>query len=224
MSNYSDPPGNFKLIEVTRLTGISRRNIGILAMWLSGLGIPEPFHEFVTAVFVSGNWDETDEDEITLKRMARAISPGTDGDESIRRAYERLKKSSLKFFDWQGEQEFEIIPREISNQGKKTKASYRFPHYQLLTELFNLPETSSQKQIRAEVAKALGDLMLPSPKSRKKKERSLESIAIANARTLQELLAITSSPSETGMLLSDAWRKSLNDVIIKEMIESLMDY
>src|SRR6266545_1453248 len=112
MSNYSDSPENIKLIALTNCCGISRRNIGIFAMWLSGLGIPEAFHEFVTAVFVAGNWDETKEDEITLKRMARAVSPGTDIDRSLIRAYDRLKRSSLKFFQWQSEQEFEIIPRE----------------------------------------------------------------------------------------------------------------
>src|SRR5688572_21789073 len=167
MRNYSDSPENFKLAHASDWSGISVRNIGILAMWMTGLGIPEPYQEFVIAVLVSGNWEETDEEEITLKRMARAISPGTDSDQSIKRAYERLKKSSIQYFKWQETQTFAPIPKEVSGKGRYTRARYKFPHYKLLADLFDLPKHLPQKQIRAEVSKALGNLALPPPKPRK---------------------------------------------------------
>jgi len=186
-------------------------------MWLSGLGIPEAFHEFVTAVFVAGNWDETKEDEITLKRMARAISPGTDIDRSLIRAYDRLKRSSLKFFQWQSEQEFEIIPREVVGIKKGTRARYKFPHFKLLTYLFNLPESFTQKRIRAEVSKSLGNLELPPPKPRQKKQRRPESAAAACARAAGEVLTLTSSTLEARHLIEDAWRESLGDSVFEDL-------
>lgn len=221
MSDYSDSAQNFKLASAAEWAGISRRNIGILAMWLTGLGIPEPFHEFVTAVFVAGNWDDTEEDEITLKRLARAISPGTDADRSILRAFERLKKASPKYYEWQDEQEFEVIPRTTTGIKKGTKTLYKFPHYQLLMKLFHLPETLNQKQIRAEVSKALGNLALPSPKPREKKTRRPESVAASNARSLEELLSLTVSPLVAADMLSEAWRTSLGDEAATEFIKTL---
>lgn len=221
MSDYSDFDQNFKLASSAEWAGISKRNIAILAMWLTGLGIPPAFHEFVTAVFVAGNWIDTEEDEITLKRMARAISPGTDADRSILRAFERLKKASSKFYEWQEQQKFEVVPREVTGTKKGTKIKYKFPHYELLISLFHLPLTFTQKQIRAEVAKALDELLLPPPKPRKKRERTPEAIAEANARTLEQLIDLTITPKEAGLLLSEAWRASLDDAIIEEIIKSL---
>ena len=224
MQDYSDSAQNFKLVSAAECAGISRRNITIFAMWLTGLGIPEPFQEFVTAVFGAGNWNETDEDEITLKRLARTISPGIDADRSILRAYERLKKSSLLFFEWQAEQEFEVIPREVTGSRRATRSLYRFPHYQLLMKLFNLPERFTQKQIRAEVSKALGNLQLPSPKPRKRRQRRAESVAASNARSLEELLSLTASPVEAAQRLSEAWRASLGNAIVDEIIRSLNNH
>lgn len=224
MRNYNDLAQDFKLAAAAEWAGISRRNIGILAMWLTGIGIPESLHEFVTAVFVSGNWDNTDEDEISLKRMARSISPGTDTDGSIRRAYERLKKASPRFFEWQQEQPFEVIPREVIRNGKRTQSVYKFPHFQLLAKLFHLPEKLTQKQVRAEVAKAMGDLALPPPKPRERKKRSPEAVAACNARTLEELLALTSTPIEAGQLLSEAWRTSLGDDVVEAILKALQQH
>lgn len=224
MRHYSDLPENFKLLRIVNAADKESRAIGIFFMWLSGLGVPEPFHEFVAAVFRAGNWEDTEEDEITLKRMARAISPGTDADHSILRAYNRLKKSSLKFFEWQEQQEFEIIGKTVTGIKKGTRSLYRFHHYQLLMKLFNLPETFTQKQVRAEVSKALGNLALPPPTPRKRKQRRAESIAATNTRSLEELLALTSSPTEAGLCLSEAWRASLGDAVVEEIIRSLNKY
>lgn len=215
--DYSNSSDDFKLIAATEWAGLSRRNIGIFAMWLTGLGIPESFHEFVTTIFVTGNWSDTEVDEITFKRMARAISPGTDIEESIRRTYERLKKASVRFFEWQSQQPIEIIPREVINQNRKTVCLYKFPHYKLIIKLFNLPENLSQRQVRAEVAKALGDLMLPPPKPRKKRQRKPEAVAASNARTVEELLTLTPSILNAGFLLSEAWRASLGDETVDEI-------
>lgn len=224
MRNYNDSPEEFKLAMAAANSGLSFRNIGILAMWMTGLGIPEAFQEFVVAILVSGNWAEVEEDEITLKRMARAISPGTDADRSILRAYERLKKTSPAFYEWQGQQKFEIIPRTVTGTKRATKSTYRFPHYKLLQQLFDLPPKLTQKQIRAEVSKALGDLCLPPPKPRERKKRRPESVAASNARTLEELVALTSSPTEAGLHLSEAWRASLGDAVVEEIIRSLSNH
>lgn len=217
--DYIDSLDNFKLIAGRDCDKISRRNMGIFCMWLTGLGIPE--QEFVKALFIAGNWQDTEADEISLKRMARAISPGTDSDGSLRRAYERLKKASPRFFAWQEQQSFEIIPREIKNQNRKTVCIYKFPHYDLIIKLFNLPETYTQKQIRAEVAKALGDLMLPPPAPREKKQRKPEAIAARNARTVEELLTLTPSTLDAGFFLSEAWRLSLGDEVVDTLKEVL---
>lgn len=221
--NYSDSRRDFKLAYAAEWAGISSRNIGIFAMWLSGLGIPPSFHEFVTAVFVAGNWDEVEEEEITLKRLARAISPGTDSDRSILRAYERLKKSSIEFYKWQEQQKFAPVPRETTGKGRYTKSVYKFPHFHILRELFNLPLTFTQKQIRAEVSKVLGDLCLPPPKPRERKKRKAESVAASNARILEELVGLT-SPMEAGLHLSEAWRASLGDAVVDEIIRSLSNH
>lgn len=218
---YNDSPGNSKLIALTDCCGISRRNVGIFAMWLSGIGIPEAFHEFVTAVFVAGNWDETEEDEITLKRMARAISPGTDADRSIIRAFERLKKVSPKYYEWQSRQTFEAIPREVTGQKRGTRTKYKFPHFKLLSDLFNLPESFTQKQIRAEVSKSLGNLALPPPKERQKKQRKPESAAAACARAAGEVLSLTASTVEAGLLIAEAWRESLGDCVFEDLVKIL---
>jgi hypothetical protein len=221
MSNYSDSPIDFKFILADNVAENSRRNIGIFFMWLSGLGIPEAFHEFVATVFRTGNWHNTEEDEITLMRMARAISPGTDANRSILRAYERLKKSSLRFFEWQGQQQFEVIGKRNVGQGKGTRSLYKFHHFRLLVNLFNLPETTSEKDIRAEVSKALGELSLPAPEPRQKKERRPESIAASIFRSLEELVALTSSSTEVGLLLLEArGRSSLEDDVLEEIKRS----
>jgi hypothetical protein len=191
---------------------------------MTGLGIPEGFQEFVIAVFVSGNWEETEEEEITLMRMARSISPGIDSTLSVKRTYERLKKSSVQYFKWQETQKFAPIPKEVTGTGRYTRARYKFPHYGLIQELFHLPLKFTQKQIRAEVSMALGNLALPPPTPRKKKERKAESVAASNARTLEELVALTSSPTEAGLHLSEAWRASLGDAVVEEIIRSLSNH
>lgn len=224
MRNYNDLAQDFKLAAAAEWAGISRRNISIFAMWLTGLGIPPEFQEIVTAIFVAGNWDEIQEDEISLKRLARAISPGTDSDRSILRTYERLKKASPKFFEWQSQQDFEVIPRQVTGFKRSTRTTYQFPHFQLLMKLFNLPLKLNQKQIRAEVSKALGNLMLPPPKPRERKKRKAESVAASNARTLEELLSLTATPSEAANLLSEAWRLSLGDEIVEGIIRALHDH
>lgn len=221
MTKYTDDSPNFKLIQAADAAGISRRNIGIFAMWLTGRGIPEHLHEFTTAIFVAGSWDHHDGMEpITLAKMARAISPGEDVTRSIEKAYNRLKKAAPRFFEWQSHQSSEVIRREIINYKThtgKTKALYGFPDYKILARLFNLPLNCDEKTVRAAVARALQAHPLPVPMPRKPRKRKLESAKKLNAKTMLEVLDLSTSPEIAGVELGEAWEKVLN----RETIEKL---
>lgn len=211
MDNYTDPSTEFKLNDLC--DAISRRNLGIFSMWLTGRGVPEVFHEFVTALFVAGNWYNTKKEEVTLKRMARAISPGADVSASILRAFNRLKKNSPRFFDWQDEQSFQIIEREVVRYPGATdqsKSAYSFPDFEMIRNLFNLPYELTERQIRAEVAKALRDSPLPIMVPRKPRKRHIESAKRLLAKTMAEILELADSPEQGELEILEILRQVLH--------------
>jgi hypothetical protein len=132
---------------------LSRRNMAIFDMWLNGLGIPDVFQEVVSAIFVAGNWDRHEElEEITQKRLARALSPMAD--EPFHKVFNRLKKKIPEFFNWQEEKDFVIIYREKIQSYQtngKVKVRYGFPHYAPLMKLFLIDPNASQRDIRTKV-------------------------------------------------------------------------
>lgn len=141
--DYSD---DFRLNQAADLIPITKRNMSIWAMCMNRLGLPETLHEPVYAIYVSGNWQHTMWDKISIMRMARALS--TNENVQIKIA-NRLKKSLPKFFQWQSEQSFQIVDRVSEKQQLKTIYSYAFLLYDILIQVMSLPENTPQKKIRA---------------------------------------------------------------------------
>ena len=229
MSYYTDPVINFKslsddlnhntetdfsLVKLADVTSVSRRSLGIFAMWLTGRGVPERFHDLILALFITGNWDRNDGSEvITTWRLARSISPGEDNNKSIQRVYNKFKKQIPDYFDWQFTQTQEIIHREIINDipgNHRPKSLYSFPDYKLIVRLWNLPQDLSQRAIRAAVARSLQAFDLPVPVERKKRKKSIEISKKQNAQTVREILEGTISPEHTGLELREAWDQLLD--------------
>lgn len=236
MSHYTDPSENFKtpssnidyntetdfsLVRLSDITSVSRRSLAIFAMWLTGRGIPERFHDLILALFITGNWDSNGGSEvITTWRLARSISPGEDTDKSIERVYNKFKKQIPDYFDWQSTQTQEVIHREIINDNPgyhRPKSSYSFPDYKIIVRLWNLPQNLTQKAIRAAVSRSLQAFDLPIPVARKKRKRSIETAKKQNAQTVKEILEGTISPEHAGLELKEAWERVLDRQLVERI-------
>jgi hypothetical protein len=189
---YTDPAANFKLVLASDSHGFTKRNMKIWDMVLNRLGLPDHLHEFVRGIYLAGNWEETEWDEITLMRIARNL---TSDDITQLKIYNRLKKNCPRFFEWQEDQSFIIIGREIINEKTythKTKARYSFLLYDLVFQLFNLPKMSLSA-LRMAVNEALKDYPEVEKPSRKPKKRKIKSIARSYIRNANELIDLTGS-------------------------------
>jgi hypothetical protein len=218
MSKYHDPTTDFKLIQATDSYHFSKRNLKIWDMILNRLGLPDHLHEFVRAVYLAGNWEETEWEEITLMRMARNI---TSDDISQLKAFNRLKKNSPKFFEWQSQQSFLIIDREIINEHAhthKTKARYNFMLYEMVLSLFNLPKLPL-KSIRGLVNEALKDYPELVKPSRKPKKRKIKSVARAYIRDAHEIIELTGSVQLAAIEIEE---ENLNDEKITDLAKNLL--
>ena len=208
MSNYSDSPSRFKFIQHAEIDSYTRRNMAIFAMLLNGIGIPDKFHEFIEAVFVSGNWDDVETfEQITLKRMARNLSSLSNS--VFETVYNRLKKNGPAFFKWQDEQGLEIIlsVREREPNSLKSKVKYSFPYYPIIVRLFSLDKSLNQKEIRKmveDVCKTLPRVQKPKRQTRKRRPEALADSAI---RILQELKESTTSEIEFATELELAFER-----------------
>jgi len=152
MGNYSDSFSTFKLIQAADAVDVSRRNMAIFDMLLNGLGIPDKFHEFIRAVFVSGNWSRHQGwEEITYKRLARNVSSFSD--QVFTTVYNRIKKNAPEFLKWQEQNNLELISHESFRDegGRWPKVRYAFPYYPTVEKLFSLDKSTSQKEIRTMV-------------------------------------------------------------------------
>lgn len=205
MDNYTDAYTNYKWISQADIPGLTRRNMGILSMFLNGLDIPDLLHEFVAAVFIAGNWDATKEyDEIPLQRLAKAMTSDLPAQ---RKLYNRLKHKSPKFFKWQEAQETLIIDRIILHEHTthhKTKAKYKFIGYDQLKDLFILPPRTPLIYIK----QAMEDLLsiypaLKVPVKRAKRKRP-ESTAKASLKAAQETVELTGSIAAANLYLEEA--------------------
>jgi hypothetical protein len=219
LSKYTDPATNFKLIQASDSHSFTKRNMKIWDMLLNRLGLPDHLHEFVRGIYLSGNWEQSEWDEITLMRIARNLTP----DDTIQlKIYNRLKKNSSKFFEWQDQQPFSILEREIINdhaQKYKTKAKYNFRLYDLVVELFNLPRDLSLKAIRGLVNNKLKDYPKIEKPPRGPKRRKIKSIARAYIRDAREIMELTGSPQLAAIEIDE---ENLGDKKIIDLAKSLL--
>lgn len=190
MSHYTDFVENFKLAHPDEFPTISRRNIKIWNMLLNRIGIPETLHEPVTAILVTGNWEDVkDFEQITVMRMARNMTININDQQ---RLYNRLKKSLPKFFDWQSRQSYQIIAREIIHeraQKFKTKAQYKFLIYEIVHDLFCLPVKTTLAGIQRAVERALENVpILEAPLEKEGHKKDLDQIARATIRKIEEVI------------------------------------
>lgn len=209
MSKYTDSPDNFKLVQASEHTPLSKRNMAIFDMVMNRLGVPDHLHEFVRAVFLSGNWDRIDGwDEISLMRMARALA--TD-ENTMLRVYNRLKKNSPKFFKWQDGQTITIIDRVVLHEhtgNHKVKAKYLFVFFDLISNLWNLPLKMTQAAIRKAVDTAMKDFPIIEKPKRKTRRKKPESLANAAANNLLELQQETGTLEATALYFMEAYGAS----------------
>jgi hypothetical protein len=195
VSHYTDFVDNFKLAHPDEFPAISRRNIKIWNMLLNRLGIPETLHEPVTAILVTGNWEDVkDFEEITVMRMARNMTINFNDQQ---RLYNRLKKSLPKFFDWQSHQSYQIIDREIiHDQGQKykTKARYQFLIYEIVHKLFSLPSNTTLVGVQRAVERALESIPIQEVLSEKRsRPKDPDKLAKRTLRDLDDLEQVTGS-------------------------------
>lgn len=203
--NYTDFSQEYKWIPQTDVPSISKRNMGIFAMCMNALGLPDKLHEFVFGVFVAGNWDRTDSyDEISLMRIARALSHN----EVVQlKIFNRLKKNSPKFFEWQDKQTFRIIDRVLLREHTthhKTKAKYRFELYETIEGLFALPLEAPAAAVRRTVERALKDYPTVHPTQKKARRKRPESTAKAVIKMATETVQLTGSIEAANLYLEEA--------------------
>lgn len=197
MGNYSDLSSTFKLIHGQDTIDYTRRNMAIFAMLLNGLKIPDKFHEFVTAIFLSGNWDQhSGMEELSYKRLARNLSSLSDAVYDA--VYNRIKKNAPAFLAWQEEKHLDLILHESFTDPSKRwpRVRYGFPHYAKIARLFSLDKSLSQKEIRKmveDVCKAMPRVERP---KRAQRSRSAESLAESVVRAIETLKMSTASDSE----------------------------
>lgn len=223
MRNYSDSRQNFKLIQAADSHGFTKRNMGIWSMVLNRLGLPDVFEESVRAIYVSGNWGYTEGgDEITMLRMARNLS----SDDVIQlKIYNRLKKNLPRFFEWQDQQPFIIIEREIINDyafSFKTKARYRFCLWDIIDSLFNLPTSIPQTAIRKAVGDALKDYPTVEKPAKRAKKRKVKSISRAIIQNITDLINVTGSVPLAAVETSSENIITENPSLLIEFIEAIL--
>lgn len=189
MGNYSDLSSTFKLIHGAESVDSTKRNMAIFAMLLNGLGIPDKFHEFITAVFLSGNWEEVKGyEQMTLKRMARNLSSLSNS--VFETVYNRLKKNGPAFLQWQEEKGLEVIlaVKDREPNSLKTRVKYAFPYYPHIVRLFSLDKSVTQKEIRRMVEDTCKALPRVQSKKREVRKRRPESYLSSGVSALAEAL------------------------------------
>jgi hypothetical protein len=219
VSKLNDPAVDFKLYLARDSQSFTKRNMKIWDMILNRLGLPDHLHEFVRGIYLAGNWDETEWDEITLMRIARNL---TSDDATQLKVYNRIKKACPRFFEWQQPQPFSVIDREIINehaQKYKTKSRYRFPLYSLVVGLFNLPRNTSLKATREAVNDALKDYPEVEKPTRKPKKRKVKSIRRAVVHNINILTDLVGSPELAAIEVDE---ESLGDEKITLFAKSLV--
>lgn len=183
---------------------ISRRNMGIFYMVLNYLGVPDHLHEFVIGTYLAGSWNTNEMEEISLMKMARSISHDN---KTQLKVYNRLKKNSPKFFDWQAKQTFTIIERILIHEHTthhKTKAKYRFLLGALIRRLFNLPVELSAAAIRRTVDRVMTQYPSIQSPTRKRNPKRPESVAKAVHKNIDILIELTGSRQAAILYLAEA--------------------
>lgn len=197
MGNYSDLSSTFKLIHGQDTIDYTRRNMAIFAMLLNGLGIPDKFHEFVTAIFLSGNWDQhSDMEEIPYKRLARNLSSLSNT--VYETVYNRIKKNAPAFLKWQEENKLDLITHESFRDPEKRwpRTKYGFPHYSKVAQLFSLDKSISQKEIRKMVDDTCKAMPRVTRAKRAPRRRTKESLRESAAKAIQAIKDASSSTVE----------------------------
>ena len=191
-------------ITSTEHITMNKRNMGIFYMVLNYLGVPDHLHEFVIGCYLAGQWDTGEMEEISLMKMARSLTH----DNSVQlKAFNRLKKNSPKFFDWQSTKSFTIIERVIIHEHTthhKTKAKYRFTLSELIHRLFNLPIEFSTAAIKRSVDRVMRDYPSIKSPARRSPQKRPESVAKAVHKNIQMLIELTGSWSAAILYLQEA--------------------
>jgi len=193
---------------VRQFQSLSQRNVGIIYMILNRLGVPSNLHEFVIALYVSGNWEVADTEEISLMRMARNISSGEDNQ---RKAYNRLRLSSPEFFKWQAGQYFWIVEREIvkdDDKSYKTRSRYKLLIYRQIQMVMDMPQESFQKDIRAKVEEVFMGYPEEANPPKQSKPRGIESDITAIENALRRLVSKTGSVEAAFVEISEEAKES----------------
>lgn len=223
MSKYTDPTDNFKLIQASDSHAFTKRNMKIWDMILNRLGLPDHLHEPVRAIYVSGNWDEVNGmEEITTMRMARNL---TSNQSDLQRIYNRLKKSIPRLFEWQDNQPFIIIEREIINEKTdryKTKARYNFLLYDIVFKLFNLPKEMSLTAVRVAVDKTLKDYPRVDKPSRKPKKRKLKSAVLAYIHNASEVIDLAGSIELAAVEIDEENSSNIENEKVTDLAKALL--
>lgn len=218
MDNYIDPFTDYKWISQADIPGLTRRNIGILNMFLNSLKVPDLLHEFVTAVFVAGNWDKTKEyDEIPLQRLAKSMTSDLPAQ---RKLYNRLKTKSPKFFKWQDSKGILIIDRIILHEHTthhKTKAKYKFIGYDEIKELFLLPPRTPLIYVKEAMADLLAMYPTLDVQAKKSRRKRPESTAKASVKAAEETIELTGSVAAANLYLEEASKSGNLLLLIKEI-------
>lgn len=197
MGNYSDLSSTFKLIHGQDTIDYTRRNMAIFAMLLNGLGIPDKFQEFVTAIFLSGNWDQhSGMEELPYKRLARNLSSLSDAVYST--VYNRIKRNAPAFLKWQEENHLGLILHESFKKPSERwpRVRYGFPYYSKIAQLFSLDKSISQKEIRKMVEDTCKAMPRVERRKRVQRRRTLDSARESTARAILVLKDASSSDVE----------------------------
>lgn len=201
MTDYIDLSADYKW----DIPGLTKRNIGILSMLLNNLNVPDLLQEFVIAVFVSGDWDGSNEyNEITLQKMSKSLASNLPAQ---RKLYNRLKQKSPKFFKWQDAKGIIVIDRIILHEHTthhKTKAKYKFINYEEIKSLFELPLETPHAAIRRGMDEILTRYPTLESQTRRPKRKRPESTAKAAIRSAEETIELTGSIEAANLYLQDA--------------------
>lgn len=227
MSNYNDSSDNFKLIEAARVAGVSVRNTRIFSMLLNQLGIDNTFHEFILGLMAAENWDLVEGmQEVPFKRMARKLA--ADDGPTFQKVYERIKKNKVEFFKWQENQDFTFIEYETtpySAGSKKTHTLYSFPYYQVVLNLFNLPEGLTEKEVRLRVYQEAIKIMAHATpiKTRRGRRRKPESLARSLRKLVNDLVVEAGSLDQAAVYVQEADQASDGGITIHALAHALVE-
>lgn len=203
MSHYTQFTEEFKNVSPDAQTAKFRRDTKIWHMLLNRLGIPETLHEPITAIFITGNWENVnDYERISIRTMARHMTSNQQDED---RLYNRLKKSIPKFFDHQSRQTHQIADRKIEYDGSggkyRTKISYKLYLFHEIRKLFSLPMNTKLVTIQAAIERVVESCPILESPQKREKQRDPDKEARAAIKKLEDVEHLAGSPEAAAIHL-----------------------